>query len=138
MTVPHGVAKPQGVETEPSTARIPSPGAEQRRGSGSWGYLVLALIVLNVVALAAWLIPTVTGTQATDRRLTDALTAVERVVETARDGSGRVPERLDHLLSRLPPDVARMVLDGDIAYRPSPDRSRYDLVPALRTSAPGR
>jgi hypothetical protein len=46
-----------------------------------------------------------------------------------------VPDGLEALLPVLPEEAAGLVRSGDIAYQPSRDRKRYELLVVLRVSA---
>jgi hypothetical protein len=98
-------------------------------------YLIVALVLLNALTFAFSLLAGRSDLGGPADRTKRALSVIERAVEASRDPSGHVPDGLEALLPVLPEEVAGLVRSGDIAYQPSLDRKRYELLVVLRVSA---
>ena len=92
-----------------------------------WGRYAIALLVALDIGLAGYLV--LAGRS--DTAITQGVKAVEAVSRAVDDGrdpsSGRYPESLATVLSKLPEPVAEMVRAGTIQYATYANRSDYEV-----------
>lgn len=97
------------------------------RRDSSFEWTVSVLFALQVAAGALWLGYRSTPAAEADSRL-EAVAVLSQAVEDAREASGRLPESLASLPTPLPPETRRLVREGRLDYRPSPDRMDYEVI----------
>jgi hypothetical protein len=103
------------------------PASAARPRDRRFQWTVSALLALQLLAGGVWFSHRNVAVETVDSGLA-AAAALCLVLEDARDQSGRVPESLATLSAPLPSDVAPLVREGRLRYRPNPDRTDFEVI----------
>lgn len=102
-----------------------------------WGRYVITLLVALNLGLAGYLVLAGRSHTAIAEGV-KAVNAVSRAVEESRDPSGRYPESLAPVLSRLAEPVPEMIRAGAIQYETYDNRRDYTVSFVLGPRQPAR
>ena len=120
---------------EAAEPTVPLKGAGITRKRIPTKVVVGGLLVINLGLVIWWALLGAPVPAQVDAAL-DAVGTISQVVERSRDTSGLVPPNLDGVVGRLPADVAALVRNGDVRYRPSTDRRTFAVERTFDRSVP--